>query len=97
VAHDLHAITTTHLIPLPEPEQGNNFLSGKATLDKALPFEIDCLKLCRYGKLFYSMNLWIYHRVLSIRHSISRTIANSLLIRLLKVLPTCPRCHEEDS
>ena len=95
MAQDLNAIATTHLVPLPEPEQGNNFLRGKATLDKALPFEIDCLKVCRYGKLFYSMNLWIYHRVLSIRHSISRTIANSLLILLLKLLHTCHRYHKE--
>jgi hypothetical protein len=33
-AHDLNAITATRLVPLPQPEQGNDFLSAKAALGK---------------------------------------------------------------
>jgi hypothetical protein len=29
MAHDRHAITATSLVPQPQPEQGNDFLSGK--------------------------------------------------------------------
>jgi hypothetical protein len=36
MAHELNAIAATHLVPLPEPEQSNDFLSGKATLNKPL-------------------------------------------------------------
>jgi hypothetical protein len=49
VAHDLSAITATRLVPLPQPEQGYDFLSAEATLGKVICF--------RYIRLYRSFSI----------------------------------------
>ncbi len=39
-------ITATRLVPLPQPEQSNDFLFGKAVLDKSVPFRFDYFDVC---------------------------------------------------
>ncbi len=46
VTHYLHAVTTTILIPLPEPEQGNDFILTETTLSEQFRLFYDILDVC---------------------------------------------------
>src|SRR6266700_391859 len=73
VAHELHAIATTTLVPAPEPEQRSHFLSGKAVPDKLVHFRSACLCVCCFCQLFRSLNLCIH----CASFLLERSIANS--------------------
>ncbi len=46
MAQQCRPIAATCLIPLPQPQQGNNFLLGEAALDKRVSFRFDRFYMC---------------------------------------------------
>lgn len=93
-AHDLHAIATAALVPVPEPEQGHDFLSGTATLGQPVPCRVLSLPRCGHNELSFRRDLWIHTPVLSPWRPLSRPIANGWLITPLTLLHGCPEHHQ---
>src|SRR5207253_9817006 len=66
MAHDRHAITAPSLVPLPQPEQGNDFLSDKARRNKFVLLRNYHLCVhCSFESLF-CIHVWIHRPILSI-------------------------------
>src|SRR6266566_1859522 len=62
VTHHCNTITATCLIPLLKPEERRDFLRGKATSCKPIPFSSD--NICRHFEMFLSMNVYFHRRIL---------------------------------
>ncbi len=76
MAHQLHAIAATALVPGSEPEQGRPFLRGKATLGKFVLFKNAS------RSLFFNLDLRVHTPALSTSCALLRPPA-SKSIRLL--------------
>src|SRR5437588_6653967 len=66
MAHNRHAITAPSLVPLPQPEQGNDFLSGKARGNKFVLLRNYYLSVHCSFKVVFCICIWIHHPILSI-------------------------------
>ena len=51
--HDGSAITPTTLVALPQPQQGNDLLSGKVALGQGVDVRDNCLFVCRAFTIFF--------------------------------------------
>jgi hypothetical protein len=63
VAQDWQAVAAAGLVPLSEPEQGHDFLCGKAALHKLLAFRGVYLQVCFCYELFFSLDRLIHIHV----------------------------------
>src|SRR5579859_565320 len=59
MAYNLHTVTTTILIPLPEPEQGNNLILSEPALDQLVGVSYRIFDICKHFQ-----RLCIHHCVL---------------------------------
>ncbi len=66
MAHDRHAVTAPNLVPLPQPEQRNDFLSGKAMRSKFVLFRNYHLCVHCSFELLFCIHVCIHRRILSI-------------------------------
>src|SRR5437588_9138627 len=65
MAHDRHAITAPSLVPLPQPEQGNDFLSGKARRNKFVLLRNYHLCVHCFFESLFCIHVWIHRPILS--------------------------------
>jgi hypothetical protein len=96
VPQERYAIAANALVPVPEPEQSKDFLSGKAALGKPAYFNGILMRVSCDVELFFSLDLWIHAPVLSTGRSISRPVTNGRHIKQLSPLQACPE-HRKTS
>ena len=65
MAHELHAIAATTLVPVSELEQCRVFRSREAALGKSLQIRHDWLSLCCHVTLFIRLDGCIHNPILS--------------------------------
>src|SRR6266536_1078854 len=63
--HDGSAITPTTLVALPQPQQGNDLLSGKVALGQGVDVRGTCLFVCCAFTIFFMSNVWVHLSILS--------------------------------
>src|SRR5438034_3881009 len=63
--HDGSTITPTTLVALPQPQQGNDLLSGKVALGQGVDVRGTCLFVCCDFTIFFMSDVWVHLSILS--------------------------------
>ena len=59
MTYDRYAITTTSLVALSQPQQGDDLLSGKVVLGQSIDVRDNCLFECCTFTIFFQSDMWV--------------------------------------